>query len=295
MMPELPEVETVVRGLRALLPGRSIVGVRWGKTDFVEDPTAIAEALPGNRIAAVERYGKFIRLKLELRDVPSAGDSSGVGHLVIHLGMTGRLAVRRAQEPFPLHTHGFFELDDGHELHYTDARRFGQIFLLPESRAAAFGERLGADPLEISAADFRRELGRRRARIKALLLDQSVLRGVGNIYADESLWRSRIHPSRLGAQLTAAQLTRLHRAVQRVLCSAIRLGGSSISDFLDAQGNPGEFQLRHRVYQRHGKPCPRCGATIRRAIIAGRGSHFCPRCQPPPRRGSHRQARAAAH
>jgi len=291
-MPELPEVETVVRGLRMLLPGRSIVGVRLGKTDFIDDPASLEEGLPGSRIASVERLGKFIRILLDPQQ--SAAQKEGRRNLIVHLGMTGRLAVRPAGEPFPPHTHGFFELDDGRELRYTDPRRFGRIVLVPESGIAAFGGRLGDEPLEISAREFQRRLGGRRARIKALLLDQSVLRGVGNIYADESLWRAGIHPARLAAQLSRTDLARLRQAIRYVLRWAIRLGGSSISDFVDAEGNPGEFQIRHRAYHRHGKPCFRCGTTIRQMIVAGRSSHFCPKCQPPPR-GKRGGARAAAH
>ena len=282
-MPELPEVETVVRGLRRILPGRSIVGVHLGKTDFMDDPSALGEVLPGRRIAAVERLGKFIRIPLEPGG--TAHNSGAAVNLIVHLGMTGRLAVRSPDEPIAPHTHGFFHLDDGSELRYTDIRRFGQILLLPEEGIAALYGRLGLgeDPLEISAKEFCRLFGERRARIKALLLDQSVLRGVGNIYADESLWRARIHPARLAAGLSNEKLLRLRQALRRILRDAISLRGSSISNYLDVEGKPGGYQRWHRVYQRGGKPCSRCGAAIRRAIVAGRSSHFCPRCQPAPR------------
>jgi formamidopyrimidine-DNA glycosylase len=143
---------------------------------------------------------------------------------------------------------------------------------------------LGLDPLEASEAEFAERVGGRNARVKALLLDQHVLRGVGNIYADESLWRARIHPMRTGDSLRPEELRRLYRALQATLREAIRLRGSSVSDYVDAEGARGEFQLRHRVYQREGKKCYRCGATIRRAIVAGRSSHFCPRCQRAPRK-----------
>jgi formamidopyrimidine-DNA glycosylase len=289
-MPELPEVETVVRGLRHVLPGRSIVGVHLGKTDFMDDPVALGEVLPGRRIVAVERSGKFIRIPLDPGG--TAKNSQAPITLVVHLGMTGRLAVRSPDEPVAPHTHGFFHLDDGSELRYTDSRRFGQILLLPDDGVAALHGRLGEDPLKISAKEFRRRFGGRSARIKALLLDQRVLCGVGNIYADESLWRSRIHPARLAAALSDAELLGLRRALQRILQAAISERGSSISNFLDAEGKPGGYQRWHRVYQRAGKPCPRCGETIRRAIVAGRSSHFCPRCQPPPR--SRRPAKRSA-
>jgi formamidopyrimidine-DNA glycosylase len=280
-MPELPEVETVVRGLRAALPGRFIREVRLGKTDFIDDPVALAERLPGCRIAGVTRLGKFICIGLDPdSSVASPGECL---NLVIHLGMTGQLTVRHPADRVAGHTHCFFSLDDHSELRYTDIRRFGRMLLVSESGLAAFQNHLGAEPLEITLEEFRARFGSRRARVKALLLDQTVLRGVGNIYADESLFRARIHPARIGASLTQGQLAALHRAVREVLTAAIRLRGSSISDYVDAKGNNGEFQLRHRVYQRESKPCVRCRETIRRVIVAGRSSHFCPQCQPAPR------------
>jgi formamidopyrimidine-DNA glycosylase len=280
-MPELPEVETVVRGLRAALPGRSIVSVRLGKTDFIEDPVALSELLPGRRVERVERVGKFIRL--ELSSSPAAKNPEARLNLIVHLGMTGRFGVHQPDQPVAPHTHGLFELDNGRELRYTDIRRFGQILIVPDSGIGAFRSRLGEEPLEIAADDFRRRLAGRCARIKALLLDQRVFRGIGNIYADESLWHARIHPARLAARLNSGELLRLRRAIRSVLRSAIRLRGSSISDYVDAEGNPGEYQRRHRVYGREGKSCSRCGSLIRRIKVAGRSSYFCPRCQRAPR------------
>ncbi len=283
-MPELPEVETVVRGLRLSLPGRTVVGVRFGKTDFVEDSAAIAGRLPGMRVTDVTRLGKFICIGLEAC-ASSASQAAPLSrsYLIIHLGMTGRLTVIHSRESVAPHTHGFFVLDDGRELRYTDIRRFGRMLLIPESGLADFTGHLGKEPLEIGAEEFCRYFGSRGARVKALLLDQSVLRGIGNIYADESLFRARVHPARIAQNLTKKQLLALHEAVRRVLADAIRFRGSSISDYVDSEGNRGEFQFRHRVYQRDGKPCFRCKAIIRRVIVAGRSSHFCPRCQPPPR------------
>ncbi len=280
-MPELPEVETIVRGLRDALPGSTITRVSLGKTDFIDDPVLLDESLPGSCIVAVERFGKFIRLDLVLPG--GAVNLGGRRHLLVHLGMTGRLIVCPAGAPIAPHTHAFFQLDDSRELRYIDARRFGRIFLIPQADIGAFRSRFGKDPLEISDHEFRQLFLGRRARIKALLLDQSVLHGCGNIYADESLWLARIHPARMTARLSGAELARLRRAIRRVLCSAIRFRGSSIADYVDARGTPGEYQRRHRVYRRYGKPCFRCGASIRRTIVAGRGTHFCPRCQPPPR------------
>ncbi len=278
-MPELPEVETVVRGLRRLLPGRRIVSVRLGKTDFMDDPAALTSELPGARFADVRRHGKFIFAQLE---AAANGDASS--YLLVHLGMTGRLVVQGAESPAAPHTHAFFVLDDGRELRYTDPRRFGRIALFSGAQFASTLARLGAEPLEVSEAEFRRLLTGRRAMLKALLLDQRFLRGIGNIYADESLWRAKLHPARLGARLGSADAHRLLEAIRHILRAAIRLGGSSISDFVDANGAPGEFQLRHRVYDREGKGCFLCAAKIRRIIVAGRSSYFCPRCQPAPKK-----------
>lgn len=279
-MPELPEVETVVRGLRTSLPGRTVVEVRFGKSDFVDDPTEIAERLPGRRIRDVTRAGKFICIGTEPGGVSPADPSL---YLIVHLGMTGQLTVVRSEQLPSHHTHVYFVLDDGRELRYTDIRRFGRMFLTPESGLADLKDDLGKEPLEIGAEEFCRNLGSRRARIKALLLDQRVLRGIGNIYADESLFRARVHPAQIAGNLSKRQLLALHSAVRKVLADAIRFRGSSISDYVDSDGNRGEFHLRHRVYHRDGKPCVRCKTIVRRIIVAGRSSHFCPRCQPAPR------------
>jgi formamidopyrimidine-DNA glycosylase len=280
-MPELPEVETVVRGLRLSLPGRSIVEVRFGKSDFVDDPAAIEERVPGTRILDVTRVGKFICIALE----PNAAEAGAQAQLffIIHLGMTGRLSVTPAVEPVLAHTHGFFVLDDGRELRYTDIRRFGRMLIVPQSELAKFTGQLGKEPLEVTAEEFCLEFRARRTRLKALLLDQTVLRGIGNIYADESLFRARLHPARIAGNVAKEQLLDLHRKMREVLAEAIRSRGSSVSNYVDSEGNRGEFQLWHRVYQRDGKPCFRCKAIIRRIIVAGRSSHFCPRCQPAPR------------
>ena len=278
-MPELPEVETVVRGLRAVLPGRRILRVRLGKTDFIEDPAALERDLPGSRVDSIDRHGKYIVVKLE-----SSDGLASAGSLLIHLGMTGQILVGPPEAPVAPHTHVFLALDDGRELRYVDVRRFGKMRLLagdsPETRL----EKLGLDALEATEDQFIALVKSRRARIKALLLDQTVLRGMGNIYTDEGLWRARIHPMRIGANLKDAELRRLYRAVRGVLNEAIRMRGSSISDYVDSDGRRGEFQLRHRVYQRLGKKCFRGDATIRRAIVAGRSSYFCPACQRAPRK-----------
>jgi formamidopyrimidine-DNA glycosylase len=285
-MPELPEVETVARGLRLAILGRRIISVALGKTDFIDDPVALEQHLPGRRIEAVERYGKFMLLRLSAASgadrVPANGDAAPAS-LLVHLGMTGQIAPSSAAQPREKHTHVCLLLDDGRELRYTDARRFGRIAYLTEAPLAEELTGFGADPLEVSREEFASRIRGRRARIKALLLDQSVLRGVGNIYADESLWRARIHPARLGAKLSNKQAATLHHVLQRILQKAIVMRGSSISDFLDAEGEPGEYQRHHRAYGREGRGCYRCKTQIRRAIVAGRSSYFCPKCQPAPR------------
>jgi formamidopyrimidine-DNA glycosylase len=283
-MPELPEVETVARGLRQAILGRRILSVTLGKTDFIDDPVALEQNLPGRRIEAIERYGKFMLLRLSAaaRTNGNHGDAKQAS-LLVHLGMTGQMAPSPAEKPREKHTHVCLLLDDGRELRYTDARRFGRLAYLTETPLAEELTRLGADALEIGKEEFVRGIRGRRARVKALLLDQSVLRGVGNIYADESLWRAKIHPAQLAAKLSGTQAEALWCALQEILRKAIVLRGSSISDFLDAEGEPGEYQRRHRAYGREGKKCHRCKTLIRRGMVGGRSSYFCPQCQPAPR------------
>jgi formamidopyrimidine-DNA glycosylase len=284
-MPELPEVETVARGLQKTVVGRRILSVALDKTDFIDDPPALEANLPGRKIESVKRYGKFMLLQLSSRDAESHGVSNGnaSGSLLVHLGMTGNLAPAPAAQPCAKHTHIRLLLDDGRELRYTDARRFGRVAFLADAQLGGELQRFGADPLQVSAEEFARRIRSRRARIKALLLDQSVLRGVGNIYADESLWRAKIHPAKLGARMTPSEAERLRRELQEILQKAIVLRGSSISDFVDAEGQPGEYQRHHRAYGREGKNCYRCGTAIRRVIVAGRSSYFCPKCQRAPK------------
>ena len=286
-MPELPEVETVVRGLRRSILGRVILSVRLGKTDFIDDPVALEEHLPGRRIEVIERFGKFMLLRLSAATSDGGVDANGEAApatLLVHLGMTGQLAPSSAAQPSNKHTHVYLTLDDGRELRYTDARRFGRMAYLTAVPLAEELRAFGVDPLEVNTTEFAARIRTRSARIKALLLDQSVLRGVGNIYADESLWRAKIHPARLGNRLSAREAETLRKALQDILKKAIVMRGSSISDFLDADGEPGEYQRRHRAYGREGERCYRCRTLIRRIIVAGRSSYFCPKCQSAPRR-----------
>ena len=262
-MPELPEVETVVRSIAPLV-GRCIVSAEFRCRRVLRgaDADGMAARIQGRRIAGVRRYGKFILVSLR-----------GGGYLVIHLGMTGRLLLGG---PEGKHTHAVLTLDRGRLL-YDDSRQFGCIQFSEEfpERVA----RLGPEPLEVPFEDFAAALQRRKTRIKALLLNQGFLRGLGNIYADESLFRAGIHPLAVSSRLRGDRARRLHEAILAVLTEAIAAGGSSISDYVDAQGRKGFFQLSHRVYQRTGEPCVTCATPIRRVLVAQRSSHFCPQCQ----------------
>ena len=279
-MPELPEVETVARELQKAVAGRRILSITIGKSDFIDNAADIERELPGRIIREVRRYGKFLLLRLTAAEKAEQQDDESA--LLVHLGMTGMLWPRPVSEPRLKHTHVVMSLDDGRELRFIDARRFGRIAYLAKEVLQKELLRFGADPLEVGLEEFQQRMDR-RARVKALLLDQRVLRGVGNIYADESLWKAQIHPAHLGARLSPTQMKDLYRALQDILKKAIELRGSSISDFLDADGQPGEYQRHHRVYGREGKSCARCKTLIRRVIVAGRSSYFCPNCQKAPR------------
>ncbi len=263
VMPELPEVETVTRSILPLV-GRRIVSAEFRCVRILRggDPDDMSARIQGRRIAAIKRYGKFIVVQLD--------DAS---HLLVHLGMTGRLLLGG---PTGKHTHAVLTLDRG-TLIYDDSRQFGCIQLSQEFPARV--ARLGPEPLEISLEEFSAALKRHKMRIKPLLLNQRFLRGVGNIYADEALFRAGVHPLAIGARLRADRVKRLYHAIREVLSEAIAAGGSSISDYVDAEGRKGFFQFSHRVYQRTGEPCTLCGTAIRRLVISQRSSHYCPKCQ----------------
>jgi formamidopyrimidine-DNA glycosylase len=280
-MPELPEVETVANGVDARIRGDRVEEVWFSnkREPMKTPPAAMAKALAGRIIERVRRVGKHI-----VFDFAPETKRDPV-QWIVHLGMTGRLLVADPDVPRPLHTHGVLVLRSGRELRFVDARRFGRmgIHLIEKTKDEAPDLRgfqgPGTEPLRIAKADFRKLFHGRRTSIKAALLNQSLLHGVGNIYADESLFRAKIRPRRMASRLTTQELDRLHGAVQRVLREAIRLGGSSVSDYVDATGERGFFQLRHYVYMRTGQPCLICGTAIRRIVVAGRGTHYCPVCQ----------------
>ncbi|MBN1492036.1 MAG: bifunctional DNA-formamidopyrimidine glycosylase/DNA-(apurinic or apyrimidinic site) lyase [Phycisphaerae bacterium] len=274
-MPELPEVETIVAGLSRRLTGQTIDGVYLTRGDVVHGvPVPLCAALHGRRVVGVSRVGKYLRL-----------DTDGTLGLRIHLGMSGRLTVVDRGEPVAVHTHLRLTFRRSRsELRFCDPRRFGGIWLVNGNESTAgdwLGRRLppaGVDPLVVDAATFTRLMNRSR-QIKAALLDQRILGGVGNIYCDEALHRARIHPLTPASRLTTNDVRRLHDALRRVLTEAIRAGGSSISDYRTADGASGSFQHKHRVYARAGQPCRRCRTLIIRTTVAGRGTFLCPACQ----------------
>jgi formamidopyrimidine-DNA glycosylase len=315
-MPELPEVETVVRGLRNTVVGDAIeeVWLSGRKQPLKSSPAEIAGVLTGARIAGVRRMGKHIVIDLVIGrpedrvmgrsgdrviekrkhrrglnrssrspdhqiirspDTAVTGSPDAVNaHFIVHLGMTGRLTVGPPDAPVAKHTHLVARLQSGRELRFVDPRMFGKLAVVREPFETA-----GTEPLDIGFELFTGLFRKRQTPIKSALLNQKLLRGIGNIYADESLARAGIRPRRRAATLTRADLHRLLQSVQQVLNQAIAAGGSSVSDYVDAAGEPGFFQFQHRVYGREGEPCLSCGASIKRVVIAGRSSHYCPKCQ----------------
>src|ERR1700690_3593159 len=298
-MPELPEVETIARGLASRVTGDVIESVWLGsKPEPLKSRAAeIVATLESRRIAGVRRVGKHIVFDLEpvghvrrarspeARNQPrrsslrkkAAGERARPTHptaqWIVHLGMTGRMLVCAPDSEMAKHTHLVAKLASGRELRFVDPRRFGRL-----SVAHGF-EADGAEPLEVQLDHFVSLFYGRKTPIKSALLNQKLLRGVGNIYADESLFRAGIRPRRRASSLTREDLKRLYPAVQEVLREAIALGGSSVSDYVDADGEEGFFQLQHRVYGREGEPCLVCKTPIKRVVIAGRSSRYCPKCQ----------------
>ncbi|MGA6986684.1 MAG: bifunctional DNA-formamidopyrimidine glycosylase/DNA-(apurinic or apyrimidinic site) lyase [Terriglobales bacterium] len=300
-MPELPEVETIVRGLDQRVAGDTIESVWIGsRKQPLKSPAAIiAATLEGKRIVRVHRAGKHIVFDLEgpsrasqpttkngartvrrkTRQAVSLPNSSDeTAQWIVHLGMTGRLMISEPAADVAKHTHLIAKMASGRELRFIDPRMFGKLSVHLPSEAGRFDPG-GVEPLQVSEEVLVALFRGRKTPIKSALLNQKLLRGVGNIYADESLFRAGIRPRRRAASITREQLGRLHSAVREVLREAIALGGSSISDYVDADGEEGFFQLQHRVYGREGKPCLVCGTAIRRIVLSSRSSHYCPKCQ----------------
>lgn len=274
-MPELPEVETYVRELAPELAGRQILGaqVTWSRTIAVPDAEHFPGLIAGQRFAAFGRRGKYMLLGLE----------SGMT-LVVHLRMTGHLRVEAGDATIDQHTHVVMPLDDGRLLLFQDSRKFGRIWLVPD--AGVVLARLGPEPLEDSFTvdGFGARLNGRSASIKALLLDQSIVAGVGNIYADEALFRAGIHPARAAGTLQAGEVAALHAAIRAVLAEGIAKAGSSLGksglqNYMRPGGIPGGFQDEFKVFRRTGLPCLGCGTPVERIVLAQRSTHFCPQCQ----------------
>jgi formamidopyrimidine-DNA glycosylase len=281
-MPELPEVETIARGVDKRVRGDRILSVWFSShpQPFKTPPRLQASGLEGRTFLSVHRTGKHIVCELSSatpRRKPSA-DQASDAQWIVHLGMTGRLLVSRPDAAVESHTHARLTLASGRELRFVDPRRFGRLELREMRNSNAFGGP-GAEPLTIGRDEFASLFRHRKLSIKAALLNQKLLAGVGNIYADESLFAAGIRPRRAAGRLTRAELERLRQSLIRVLRHAIRLGGSSVSDYVDAEGERGFFQLEHRVYLRTGEPCKVCATPIQRILLAGRGTHFCPQCQ----------------
>jgi formamidopyrimidine-DNA glycosylase len=289
-MPELPEVETIARGVDARVRGERIVEAWFGghREPFKTPPAKQARGLEGRVILGVHRTGKHI-----VCDLSSLGPADGSlpnqseaepnalepsAQWIVHLGMTGRLLVTTPDGPVANHTHARLRLKSGREIRFVDPRRFGRLEFRDLGRTAGF-QGVGKEPLTIGAEEFAGLFRGRKLAIKAALLNQTLLTGVGNIYADESLFRAGIRPRRRAGRLTKVELERLRLDLCTVLEHAIRLGGSSVSDYVDADGVRGFFQLEHCVYMRTGLPCRRCETPIQRIVVAGRGTHYCPKCQ----------------
>jgi formamidopyrimidine-DNA glycosylase len=271
-MPELPEVETVVRSLRPLIGGREIAGLR------VLDPKLPRRSrgcrlkdLEGRRVLGVRRRGKMIIVEC----------AGGLG-LVFHLKMTGQMLVVRPGEPLDKHVRLVLRFRDGRsELRFRDVRRFGFALCFADGAADSRREiaALGPEPFEVTPEGLAALLTGRTGKIKSLLLDQTIVAGIGNIYADEILFDARIHPETPASSLRRRDLDRLLASAREILGRAISAGGSSLRDYVDAEGRLGEFQFAHKVYDREGEPCAGCGGRVRRIVVGGRGTYFCPRCQ----------------
>ena len=280
-MPELPEVETIARGLHKQVAGDTIQSIWLGEKPepLKSSPRDIAKVLEHSKILQVRRVGKHI--VFDLKQAGKRHDRRArSGQWIVHLGMTGKMQVATPDVEVARHTHAIARLASGREVRFVDPRRFGRLAVVETGPSAATSFRApGDEPLESQAERFIELFRGRKTPIKSALLNQKLLSGVGNIYADEALFRAGIRPRRRAASLTREQLRKLHRAVQEVLREAIELGGSSISDYVNADGEEGFFQLQHRVYGREGEPCLVCGTPIKRVVIAGRSSHYCSHCQ----------------
>jgi formamidopyrimidine-DNA glycosylase len=278
-MPELPEVETVLRGLRKRALGRRIVEVQILQAGIIAgDVENFISQIEGKTTIAVQRKGKVLALEL------AGSPASETVYLILRLGMTGQVTIQPVDLPLESHTHVRM-LFGGRkeELRFRDVRRFGRLRCSTREELDALLKRLGPDAQQATEKEFQHAMRGRRGAIKSWLLNQQGVSGLGNIYADEALFEAGIHPMAQPERVSPASAHRLYCAVQKVLMRAVNLQGTTFRDYIDIEGRPGNYLQRLRVYQKTGEPCPRCGTSIRRTMIAGRSSHFCPQCQRRPR------------
>ncbi|MGC9336006.1 MAG: bifunctional DNA-formamidopyrimidine glycosylase/DNA-(apurinic or apyrimidinic site) lyase [Anaerolineae bacterium] len=272
-MPELPEVETVVRGLCAPLTGRTIsrVSIRWPGSIGAPDPDTFVQQLTGKMVTDIDRRGKWVVIKL-----------SGEQTLLAHLRMTGQLVLESAKCPDDKYTRVILTFDNGQRLRFSDMRKFGRL-ILTEDVDALLGD-LGPEPLaeDFTVEHFKQMLAQRRGRIKSLLLNQRFLAGLGNIYVNEALWRAGVHPLRAANSLSPAEVEALYGAIRCVLRAAIVEGGTTLENgnFRHVDGNSGDFANQLEVYGRACEPCPRCGTAVERIVVGQRSAFLCPCCQP---------------
>lgn len=277
-MPELPEVETVRRSLIQLVQDKVIKAVHiYYPKIIVGDPAVFAESLQGRRILTVDRRGKYLLVRFDHELT-----------MVSHLRMEGKYFLRQTAKPDNKHVHVVFEFTDGTALQYQDVRKFGRMQLVQtgQEKQVSGIKTLGPEPFsaDFTTDKFYQDLHRHRKAIKQVLLDQHVVTGLGNIYVDEVLWLSQINPMLPANEVTLTQASQLHDHIIEELKMAVDHGGTTIRSYVDAQGNTGQFQFDLHVYGREGKPCERCGNIIEKTKLGGRGTHFCPQCQPLPKK-----------
>jgi formamidopyrimidine-DNA glycosylase len=275
-MPELPEVETVVKGLRPLITDKIVTAVEIREENMIAFPKADIEAftdsLVGSKIEAINRRGKYIIIEL-----------SQDKNMVIHLRMTGKLLVKEVKEFRDKHTHVIFSLNDGQEIRFNNIRKFGRVYLIDKNHPEQAGglADLGPEPLsdDLTVEDFKKLFENRRALMKSLLLNQHFIAGIGNIYADEILFRSGVRPDRTADTLTEMEKEAVYHNMREILKKGIIYGGTSFSDYVNAFGEKGSFQEELRVHQRQGEECYECGSIIEKIKVSGRSTYFCPQCQ----------------
>jgi len=273
-MPELPEVEIIVRGLRPLIIGKTVDRVEiFLPRQVMGNPLEFKKLSEGRKVIAIDRAGKAILVKLDRGST-----------IYCHLRMTGNFRYYSQPREKPDGARVVFHLSPGGTLEFHDSRTLGHLGIFPTRGIGDLGyiKNLGPDALKVPSPEFHRRVSRRHRAIKGVLLDQSVVSGLGNIYVDESLFQAGIHPERPASSLSGGETRKLHESIRRILAAAIKAGGTTISTHIDPGGRIGNFQASLRIYGRQGLPCVNCGTPIEKTRVAGRGTHYCPTCQPPP-------------